>query len=88
MTESGELDGCYFSSSYLAARVPELALFDQHFAVPTGARPTACLTDLWAGTLQLRSAQDRVLRARVLGQRVASYFLPRNTDPEPGDCAA
>ena len=35
MTESGELDGCYFSSSYLAARVPELALFDQHFAVPS-----------------------------------------------------
>lgn len=33
MTESGELDGCYFSSSYLASRVPELALFDQHFAV-------------------------------------------------------
>ncbi len=35
MTESGELDGCYFSSSYLAKRVPELALFDQHFAVPS-----------------------------------------------------
>lgn len=34
MTESGELEGCYFSSSYLAARVPELALFDQHFMVP------------------------------------------------------
>lgn len=34
MTESGALDGCYFSSSYLASRVPELALFDQHFAVP------------------------------------------------------
>ncbi|WP_153768987.1 TRAP transporter substrate-binding protein [Labrenzia sp. CE80] len=33
LTESGELDGCYFSSSYLAGRVPELALFDQHFAV-------------------------------------------------------
>lgn len=33
MTEDGQLDGCYFSSSYLAARVPELALFDQHFAV-------------------------------------------------------
>lgn len=33
MTENGELDGCYFSSSYLAGRVPELALFDQHFAV-------------------------------------------------------
>jgi C4-dicarboxylate-binding protein DctP len=37
MTESGELDGCYFSSSYLADRVPELALFDQHFAVPSRA---------------------------------------------------
>ncbi len=33
-TENGELDGCYFSSSYLADRVPELGLFDQHFAVP------------------------------------------------------
>ncbi len=33
-TESGDLDGCYFSSSYLADRVPELGLFDQHFAVP------------------------------------------------------
>jgi TRAP-type C4-dicarboxylate transport system substrate-binding protein len=37
MTERGDLDGCYFSSSYLAGRVPELALFDQHFAVPTRA---------------------------------------------------
>jgi C4-dicarboxylate-binding protein DctP len=34
MTERGELDGCYFSSSYLAKRVPELGLFDQHFVVP------------------------------------------------------
>lgn len=33
-TESGEIDGCYFSSSYLAKRVPELGLFDQHFVVP------------------------------------------------------
>jgi C4-dicarboxylate-binding protein DctP len=37
LTETGELDGCYFSSSYLAKRVPELALFDQHFAVPSRA---------------------------------------------------
>ncbi|MBX2885828.1 MAG: TRAP transporter substrate-binding protein [Granulosicoccus sp.] len=33
-TESGEIDACYFSSSYLGGRVPELRLFDQHFAVP------------------------------------------------------
>lgn len=37
MTEEGKLDGCYFSSSYLAGRVPELALFDQHFMVPDRA---------------------------------------------------
>ncbi len=38
LTESGELDGCYFSSSYLARRVPELGLFDQHFVVPDRRR--------------------------------------------------
>jgi C4-dicarboxylate-binding protein DctP len=31
MVASGELDGCYFASSYLAARVPELCVFDQPF---------------------------------------------------------
>ncbi|MBL4768634.1 MAG: TRAP transporter substrate-binding protein [Rhodobacteraceae bacterium] len=43
MTESGELEGCYFSSSYLTARVPELALFDQHFMVPDRAQAYAVL---------------------------------------------
>ena len=43
MTESGELDGCYFSSSYLAKRVPELGLFDQHFVVPDRRRAYALL---------------------------------------------
>ena len=36
MVESGELDGCYFASSYLAARVPTLGAFDQPFQA--GAR--------------------------------------------------
>ncbi|MEM6634620.1 MAG: TRAP transporter substrate-binding protein [Pseudomonadota bacterium] len=43
MTESGELDGCYFSSSYLAKRVPELGIFDQHFSVPDRRRAYALL---------------------------------------------
>jgi TRAP-type transport system periplasmic protein len=33
MTEAGELDLCYFSSSYLAGRVPALALFDLPFVI-------------------------------------------------------
>lgn len=43
MTEAGEIDGCYFSSSYLAKRVPELGLFDQHFVVPDRRRAYAVL---------------------------------------------
>ncbi len=43
MTESGDLDGCYFSSSYLAKRVPELGLFDQHFVVPDRRRAYSLL---------------------------------------------
>jgi C4-dicarboxylate-binding protein DctP len=54
MTESGELDGCYFSSSYLANRVPELALFDQHFAVPSRAHAYAVLD----GSLGQRLKQE------------------------------
>jgi len=42
-TESGEIDGGYFSSSYLAGRVPELGLFDQHFVVPDRQRAYAVL---------------------------------------------
>jgi TRAP-type transport system periplasmic protein len=36
MVESGELGGCYFASSYLAARVPALGVFDEPFQA--GAR--------------------------------------------------
>lgn len=53
-TEGGELDGCYFSSSYLASRVPELALFDQHFAVPDRRRAYGVLD----GSLGTRLAAE------------------------------
>ncbi len=43
MVEAGDLDGCYFSSSYLAGRVPELGIFDQHFVVPDRDRAYAVL---------------------------------------------
>jgi TRAP-type transport system periplasmic protein len=38
MVETGELDGCYFASSYLAARVPALGIFDAPFLA--GSRET------------------------------------------------
>ncbi len=43
MVEVGEIDGCYFSSSYLAGRVPELGIFDQLFVVPDRAKAHAVL---------------------------------------------
>jgi len=43
LTEDGTFDGCYFSSSYLAPRVPALTLFDLHFAVPDKAKAFALL---------------------------------------------
>ena len=53
-TESGEIDGCYFSSSYLADRIPELGLFDQHFVVPDRHHAYAVLD----GTLGERLKQE------------------------------
>ena len=67
MTESGELDGCYFSSSYLAKRVPELGLFDQHFVVPDRRRAYALLD----GALGDRLREEV---AKVTGYEVLGYW--------------
>ena len=65
MTEAGELDGCYFSSSYLAKRVPELGLFDQHFVVPDRRRAYSVL-DGGLG-VRLKSEVERSTGYTVLG---------------------
>ena len=57
MVENGELDGCYFSSSYLAKRVPELGLFDQHFVVPDRRRAYALLDGALGDRLRAEVAQ-------------------------------
>ena len=67
MTETGEIDGCYFSSSYLAARVPELGIFDQHFVVPDRAKAYAILD----GSLGKRLAA--LVEART-GYSVLDYW--------------
>lgn len=88
MTENGELDGCYFSSSYLANRVPELALFDQHFAVPSRRHAYAVLD----GSLGARLKQE--IEAKT-GYTVMGYWdnglrhISSRTGPlrTPKDCA-
>lgn len=66
-TESGELDGCYFSSSYLADRVPQLGLFDQHFVVPDRRAAYAVLD----GSLGRRLAGEV---EKVTGFSVLGYW--------------
>lgn len=65
MTESGTLDGCYFSSSYLAKRVPELGLFDQHFVVPDRRRAYALLDGALGD--RLREEVSKATGYEVLG---------------------
>lgn len=67
MTESGALDGCYFSSSYLAKRVPELGLFDQHFVVPDRRRAYALLDGALGDRL-------RTEVAKATGYEVLGYW--------------
>jgi len=66
-TEQGELDGCYFSSSYITSRVPELGLFDQHFVVPDREHAYAVLD----GALGQRLAAEV---ERCTGYSVLGYW--------------
>ena len=65
LVESGELDFCYFSSSYVTARVPALGVFDIPFEMPDRSRTQRLLQ----GALGARLAADVAASAgfRVLG---------------------
>ena len=65
MVESGELDGCYFASSYLAARVPALGMFDQPFQAGTRTAVFAAL-DGDTGAILAQHIADATAH-RVLG---------------------
>jgi TRAP-type transport system periplasmic protein len=65
MVASGELDGCYFASSYLAARVPALGVFDQPFQAGSREAVFADLDGDGGATLSGRVAT--ATEYRVLG---------------------
>ncbi|MEM6761276.1 MAG: TRAP transporter substrate-binding protein [Pseudomonadota bacterium] len=86
MTETGELDGCYFSSSYLAKRVPALGLFDQHFVVPDRRRAYGVLDGQLGARLaaQVEAATGyKVMGYWDNGLRHISSRTPIRT---PADC--
>ena len=87
-TETGDLDGCYFSSSYLTQRVPDLGLFDQHFVIPDRAHGYALLD----GGVGARLAVEVANRT---GFKVLAYWdnglrhlsSARGPILRPSDCA-
>jgi C4-dicarboxylate-binding protein DctP len=86
MTEAGELDGCYFSSSYIARRVPGLGLFDQHFMVPDRRRAYAVLDGGFGARLKAEVAN--ATGYSVLGYWDNGLRHISSTRPirQPSDC--
>jgi TRAP-type transport system periplasmic protein len=87
MVADGRLDGCYFASSHLLAKVPSLAVFDLPFAAVDRARDYAKLD----GAFGVRLATDVATRTpfRVLGYWDNGFrHISNRTRPirHPGDC--
>ena len=88
MVASGELDGCYFSSSYLAARVPALGVFDVPFQAG-GREATFAALDGEQGALLAGQVADATTY-RVLGfwdngiRHISNAVRPIRS---PADCA-
>ena len=86
MVESGEKTMCYFSSSYLAGRVPEFALLDLPFAVDDRAAAYAALDGALGALLAERletSSSYRLLGFwdngfRHLSNRVRPLRMPED----------
>lgn len=88
VVESGELDGCYFASSYLAGRVPALSLFDQPFQAGSREATFAALDGETGASLAAGVAAATAYR--VLGywdngiRHISNAVRPIRT---PTDCA-
>ncbi len=88
MVESGELDGCYFASSYLAGQVPALGVFDRPFQA--GPRQASfALLDGDTGASLAKQIADTT-EFQVLGfwdngiRHISNAVRPIRT---PADCA-
>jgi len=88
LVETGELDLCYFSSSYLTSRVPALGVFDIPFVLTDRGRTRTLLQ----GALGTQVAEEVARRTgyRVLGfwdngpRHISNRLRPIHT---PADCA-
>jgi C4-dicarboxylate-binding protein DctP len=88
MTAGDELDVCYFSSSYLAGRVPSLAMFDRPFAFADRAAAHAELEGPTAQRLAADVAQATPYRVLGLWDNGIRHISNRRHQiRKPADCA-
>jgi TRAP-type C4-dicarboxylate transport system substrate-binding protein len=85
-TESGELDGCYFSSSYLTARAPNLGLFDQHFVIPSRQHAWALLDGELGTRLATEVAQCAEFEILGYWDNGVRHISARTPIRRPADC--
>jgi tripartite ATP-independent transporter DctP family solute receptor len=88
LVESGDLDLCYFSSSYLAKRVPALGVLDLPFALGAGEDLFATLDGALGSHLQAAIAEATGYRALAFWDNGIRH-LSNRVRPlrEPADCA-
>lgn len=88
MTEGDGLDICYFSSSYLAARVPSLALFDRPFQFAERSAAYAALDGATGDTIREDIAGLTGFRALGFWDNGFRHISnARRPIRNPGDCA-
>ncbi len=87
LTESGQIDGCYFSSSYLAKRVPQLGLFDQHFVVPDRRRAYAVLDGGVGARLKAEMADATGFEVLGYWDNGLRHISSTRAIHRPSDCA-
>jgi TRAP-type transport system periplasmic protein len=88
MVEAGDLSMCYFASSYMAERVPEVAIFDLPFVVQSREKAYAALDGELGDLLKEKFLAE--MGVRILGFWDNGFRHFTNGVKEirsPGDCA-
>ena len=87
LVESGAFDLCYFSSSYLAARVPALGVLDLPFAIADRGRLHAALDGALGARLKTAIAEATGYRALAFWDNGIRHLSNRARPIRaPGDC--
>ncbi|MDP6427798.1 MAG: TRAP transporter substrate-binding protein [Rhodospirillales bacterium] len=87
LVETGQLTMCYFASSYLAGRVPEIGVFDLPFLIDSREKAYAALDGGLGELLKARFAENTGFRVLAFWDNGFRHFS-NNARPlrSPADC--